>query len=413
MKPRGKPPKAKQPLRREATVRLPWEVARRVREGHPWIFEEALRGRPLPSPADQTVDVLDPDGGFVGRALLDPGAKPALRVYARTPGRKLDAAHVRAAVDRALGLRLRLLQPGPESCYRLINGDSEGLPGTTVDRYGSYLVICQFCQAADRYLGLLLEALTDTVRPTSVYLQRRHTPAGGQGPRPGAELIHGPAAPPEVVVTEGRARFVVDVTAPAGTGLFPDMRLGRQAAASLSAGKRVINCFSYTGAFSVVAALGGAAAVTSVDSAARAHGRARRNFGENGLDAGDPAYTFVTGDALATLARLEQRKQLFDLVILDPPTFSGGKGRTFTAARDYGELMAAAVAVTAPRGVLCVASNAARLQAWELERSIARGASLAGRDAMIVRRLGQPPDYPYQPGFPEGNYLKFFIVQAD
>ena len=151
--------------------------------------------------------------------------------------------------------------------------------------------------------------------------------------------------------------------------------------------------------------------MVSVDAAARAHGRARRNFAENGLDAGEARYEFVTGDTFAALARFAERKRFFDLIILDPPTFSAAKGGpTFTALKDYAELVAAAAQVTAPAGLLIAASNAAKLPAAELERAIGRGASLARREALILEQIGQPLDYPVLPSFPEGAYLKLFLA---
>ncbi len=388
------------------------DVARRVRDGHPWIFSEALQGRTITFNQGQCVDVEDAQGDYVGRAVVDPGGKPLLRVFRVGRRGNLDAAHMDSTVRRCLRLRRRTLRPDPSACYRLLNGDAEGVPAVAVDRYGEHLVVTLFSPVTLTYLEPLLDALEAQVQPASVYLQRRYTAPDPGQPRPGAELIRGKVAPTEVVVTEGRIRFVVDVTAPSGTGLFPDMRLGRQAVAELAAGRRVLNCFSYTGAFSAVAAFAGAAAVTSVDTSSRSHGRARRNFSENGLDSGDSAYTFITGDATATMSRLAQRKEVFDLVILDPPTFAAGKGKPFSASRDYSELVAAALELLSPEGQLCVACNATRITTQDLERAVARGASWARRQVLVTARLGQPPDYPAKPGFPESRYLKFFVVQA-
>lgn len=388
------------------------DVARRVRDGHPWIFEEALQGRTISFNQGQNVDVEDAKGDFVGRAVVDPGGKPLLRVFTLNREVTIDAAYLRKTLVRCLWLRRRTLHPAPTACYRILSGDSEGIPAVTVDRYAEHLVVTLFSPVTLTYLEPLLDALVDLTSPASVYLQRRYTAPDPGQPRPGAELARGTHAPQEVVVTEGRARFVVDVTAPSGTGLFPDMRLGRRAVASLAAGGRVLNCFSYTGAFSAVAALYGAAAVTSVDTSSRSHGRARRNFGENGLNLGDTSYSFITGDAVATLDRLGQRNERFDLVILDPPTFAAGKGRPFSATKDYAELVAGALAVLEDNGQMCVACNATRITAQDLERAIARGASWAGREVLVTARLGQPPDYPARPGFPEGRYLKFFVIQA-
>lgn len=411
MKQKTRSPKPVPPKRRDPKARIPSDVARRVRDGHPWIYSEALRGWQPTDGAGRTLEVVDPDGNFVGQALVAPGESPLLRVYCRKAGQELDQAYIMGVLDRSARLRQRLLNPGPDACYRLLNGDSEGLPALTIDRYGAYLVCCSYSNLVEGYQDLLVETLARQGSWRAIYLQQRFGPPDPSRPRPGAKLLWGEAVSREVVVTEGCVRFIVDVTAPAGTGLFPDMRQGRATVARMAGGRRVLNCFSYTGGFSVVAALSGAAEVVSVDSSGRAHQRARQNFAANGLDVQNRQYEFVAGDTISSLTRMADRGRSFDLAVLDPPTFSIGKRRPFVAVKDYAEIVTATLRVMSPRGVLCVASNSTKLQPEELERAIGRGAHRAGREVIITERLGQPPDYPVSPGFSEGRYLKFFVVQ--
>jgi len=189
------------------------------------------------------------------------------------------------------------------------------------------------------------------------------------------------------------------------------MRRGREAVSRLAGGRRVLNCFSYTGAFSVVAAVHGATAVVSVDSASRAHGRARRNFDENRIPV-EP-HEFITGDTFAVLAQLAERKRVFEMVVIDPPTYSTGKGRAFTALKDYAELVQATLPVLAPGGFLLACCNAAKLSAAELDRAVGRGASQANRRLVVAERLGLPPDYPVLPAFTEGDYLKILVARVE
>jgi 23S rRNA (cytosine1962-C5)-methyltransferase len=387
-------------------------VARRIKEGHPWVFEDALRGRKLSVPAGAAIDLLDQQGDFIARAVHDPGGPLVMRTFSRTREAKLDASQVRRAIASAADWRRRQLSIGPDTCERVLNGDSEGVPAVNVDRYGDYLIIAFYSAIGERIQDHLVNALRDVWNPRGIYLQRRDLPAPPDRPRPPGELVYGAAPEGELTVREGKCRFMVDVTAPLGTGLFPDMRLGRNAVARLSAGVRVLNCFSYTAAFSVVAGVHGAAQIVSVDSAERAHARARQNFKVNGLDYEAQRYEWLTADTFAALARMESRGRRFDLVILDPPTFSTTKGRTFTALKDYAELVSAALAVVERGGTLLAASNAARLTVDDFDRAIGRGADLAGKQIVITERLGQPPDYPVSPGFPEGRYLKVALVQV-
>ena len=210
------------------------------------------------------------------------------------------------------------------------------------------------------------------------------------------------------MVEEADCRFAVDVTAPLGVGFFPDMRLGRNAVARRAAERRVLNLFSYTGAFSVRAARSGASEVVSVDSAAKVHVRARRNYELSGLD--PSRAEFIAADAQKTLDRFADRRRFFDLVVCDPPTFSHGPGRSFSAASDLGRLAGAAARVIVPGGFLALATNATKLTSADVDRALAEGAASCGQDLRIVERLGLPPDFPVSPGFPEGNYLKFVLA---
>ena len=356
----------------------------------------------------RAVDVVDPDGRFVARALVDPDNNPALRVFSVRAGQLFNEPFLRRRLEQCLAWRQQQGH-GRQGAFRLVSGDTEGIPAVTVDWYAGYLVVCFYSLLPTVHQEALVSALS-TVQPLGVYLQHRPAPATGQ-PRPGAQLVAGSHAPPEVEVAEGRCRYAVDVSAPSNPGLFLDMRAGRELVARLSAGRRVLNCFSYTGAFSVVAAAHGAQAVVSIDSSARAHGRARRNFELNRLDLTDARYEFVTGDTFATLARLADRGREFELVILDPPTFSKAKGQTFTALKDYAELVQAAVSVLAPDGVLLACCNAAKLPAPDLDRALGRGAARVGRRLVVTEQLGLPPDFPVLPAFTEGAYLKILVAR--
>ncbi|HVR60338.1 MAG TPA: class I SAM-dependent methyltransferase, partial [Polyangia bacterium] len=233
-------------------------------------------------------------------------------------------------------------------------------------------------------------------------------PLGGQAAPEPAVRARGDEAPLEIVVEDGAARFAVDVTAPLGVGLFPDMRLGWAAVAARAADRRLLNLFSYTGAFSVHAAKAGAREVTAVDVAAKAHARTRRNYELSGLD---PAkLEAITGDAGKTLVRLAERKRRFDIVVCDPPTFSHGPAGQFSVAKDLAELATACLGVLDEGGLLVFATNSTKVSAPELDRALAEGAADARTDLRIIGRVGLPPDYPVAPGFPEGNYLKVVVA---
>jgi len=388
------------------------DVASRVAAGHPWVYREALGPRPIAPEPGTPIDLIDPDGEFVGRALFDADSAIALRVFVRNPDIQIDGALVRDRVRAAIALRKRLLDLDKLGCVRLINAESDGLPGIVVERYADYLVVQLYTAAVGNLRDDLYDALVEQMAPKAIYEQRRYKSLGGEAPRQaGADLVRGAAAPVEVEVKENDLTFVVDVTSPLSTGLFADLREGRRAVRQWAEGRRVLNLFSYTGAISVYAQAGGAAEVCAVDVAAKAHARARRNFSASGFDPEKPEH--VVGDVFKVLARFVERGRTFDMVVLDPPAFASAAargGKPWSAIRDYSELVTAALDVTAPGGLLIAASSTHKMTLDEYERALADGAMGAGTRLQIVDRRPLPPDFPTVPGFPEGNYLKFAVA---
>lgn len=366
----------------------------------------------MAEPTGALVDLVASNGAFMGRGFVDREHTVAVRVLSRVPNEPVHpgAGTIAARFARAVQLRWMLLGPDKPSALRLFSGENEGLPGVTVDRYGDFVVVQWYSAGAMPWREELFEAINATVKPRGIYEQKRLRPLAGQAPPEPAGRAMGEEAPLEVVVEEAGCRFAVDVTAPLGVGFFSDMRLGRDAVARRATERRVLNLFSYTGAFSVRAAKAGATEVVAVDTAAKAHARARRNYELTGLD---PAkMEQVTGEVSKTLERFAERKRRFDIVVCDPPTFSHGQGpgRTFSAAADLADLAGAAGAVLEPGGFLAFASNSAKLSAADVDRAMAEGAAARGFELRIIERHGLPPDFPVHPGFPEGNYLKFVLA---
>ena len=390
--------------------RVPPDVASRVRAGHPWVFRDALGSRGVSEPTGALVELITGNGEFVGRGYVDRDHPVAVRVVARDPAERVLPGNgvVAARFTRAVQLRWLLLGAARPQAMRLFSGESEGLPGVTVDRYGDFVVVQWLSAGALGWRDELYDAIEAAVQPRGIYEQKRLRPLGGQAAPEPAGRARGEEAPLEVVVEDGGCRFSLDVTAPLGVGLFPDMRLGWAAVAARAADRRVLNLFSYTGAFSVHAAKAGAREVVAVDSAPKAHARARRNYELSGLD--PASLETITGDALKTLDRFADRRRSFDVVICDPPTFSHGPAGQFSVARDLARLGSACLSVLEPGGLLVFATNSTKVSAADFDRALADASVPAGVDLRIVGRVGLPPDFPVAPGFPEGNYLKIALV---
>jgi len=395
---------------RQGLYRLPDDVARRVALGHPWVFRESLGSRKVGEPTGSLVDLVSGNRGFLARGYVDADHPVAIRIMSRRQDERIHpgAGAVAARFARAVQLRWQLLGTERPTALRLFSGENEGLPGVTVDRYGDFVVVQWLSAGALPWRDELYESITAQVSPRGIYEQRRARSLGGQSAPEPAVKVAGEEAPLEITVEEDGCRFGVDVTAPLGVGFFPDMRLGRDAVARRAADRRVLNLFSYTGAFSVRAAKAGAAEIVAVDTAAKAHSRARTNFELSGLD--PKRMELVTADAIKTLDRYMDRQRQFDLVICDPPTFSHGQGRPFSVTSDLGPLAGKAASVLTPGGLLAFATNAVKLSAADVDRAIAEGAAAFGHDLRIVERCGLPCDFPVNPGFPEGNYLKFALA---
>lgn len=412
-------PPSFEPRIRRGALRIPGDAAYRLRTGHPWVFRDTLGDRPVSAGPGEAIELLDPEGGFVARGLYDPEGPIAVRIVSRDPQEAWDAAAILRRVRWAADLRARMLPataaPAADAetpserltAYRALHGEGDFFPGVTVDRYGDYLVVHLFSAALDPQVEPLLSALETVYKPRGIYLQRRFRPLAGEGPRDPAELVRGAVAPVEIEVQEGGLRFGVDVTAPLSTGLFLDLRRGRQLVAQHAAGRRVLNLFSYTGALSVYAAAGRAREVVSVDLAARAHARARRNLSLSGLT--EEGHEFIAGDALAILARMSERRRRFDFVIIDPPAFAQSRERSFSVQRDYRELVSASLSVCDAGALICCVANANKFSLDEMMMAIGEASLRAGRNVRVVEQVGLPPDYPVPAGFADGNYLKVLL----
>jgi 23S rRNA (cytosine1962-C5)-methyltransferase len=389
-----------------------------VRAGHPLVFRDALGPRALVGQPGEQIDLLDADGQLVGRGLFDPQGPVAVRVVTRDPGQAIGPALWAERVRAAVARRTDLVPPGL-SAYRVIHAEGDGVPALTVDRYGDYLVAQIYAPAIEPHLPAIYDALEAVLAPRAIYAQSRQRPQAGEGAQGPATLQRGSVAPVELEVEEDGLRFLVDVTAPLGTGLFLDLRRGRALVGAHARGRRVLNLFSYTGAFSVYAARGGAREVVAIDLSQRAHARARRNFEINGLDV---VHEPIAGDAFKLLARMAERGRRFDLAIVDPPSFAqgrqksekgAGKGGVFSVQRDYPELVEATLRVCAPGARVAFVSNTMKVSPQELDRAIGIGAYRAGREVRVIERVGLPPDFPLPAGYIDGHYLKFFFTTVD
>ncbi len=395
---------------RKGHLRVRFDVVRHVLDGHPWLYREALSNRNPNTATGDSVTVADSDGNFLAHGVYDAESNIAVRLCS---WRKQDVVNKQWVIDRvkqAVSFRQRSRVDTQTNAYRLIHAEGDSLPGVVADRYGDFILIQQYTKAAGRWIQTVADTLLSALPIKGVYLQKRISSLGGKAPTDrSATCIAGENAPVDMMVTEGGLSFVVDVTSPLSTGLFLDLRLGRQRVAELSQGRRVLNLFSYTGAISVYAKKGGAATVTSVDVSPKAHTRSRRNFRESNFDEDEPNH--IVGDALSVMTKMASRKQEFDLIIADPPAFANASagGKVFSAKRNYAELVGTMLDVLAENGQMMLVCSTRKMSNAEFVSAIHRGAAAKGVSLRLEERIDLPTDFCRPFGFAEFDYLKCFV----
>ena len=379
------------------TLELPLFLEASLRAGHPWVYRDHVP-KELRAAPGSVFQIRA--GAFSGFALWDSSSQIALRVYStrEPPNPGWLAERVRIAWELREPLRNTRT-----NAFRWLFGEGDGVPGITVDLYGPFAVVVAYAEGLEQLVEWLVPALCATTELRGVVEKRR----GGDV---GLRVLWGREPPRELVVEEHGVRLSVDLSLGQKTGLFLDHRENRRFVAGLAGGKRVLNLFSYTGAFSLHAALGGATHVTSVDIAAGAMDSARASFRLNGLD--PDANDFVVADVFGFLEQARARHFHWDLVICDPPSFARSKAQLKAALKAYTRLNAAGLAVTEPGGFYAAASCTSQVGPEAFRQTLVASAERAKRRFQIIHDVGQPLDHPVMAQHLEGRYLKFVLGRA-
>jgi 23S rRNA (cytosine1962-C5)-methyltransferase len=383
-------------------VHLQKDLSRHLRAGHPWVFADALRAAQIET--GTVVDVVGSDGKFLARGLYDARSPIAVRAFSLDPAEAIDGALIQRRLAEALAARRGVIDANTTDAFRWCNGEGDFLPGIVVDLYERVAVVRFDGDAARTLAREVTAAIVELGRPlgvTHVYERSR----GGKG-----QALSGGEPPNPVEIREHGVRLAVDVLHGQKTGSFLDQRENRVALRRFSSGARVANLFSYTGGFSVHAALAGAISVASVDSAAAALESARTNFILNGLS--PDAHEFAARDVFEWLHEARSAQKKFELVIVDPPSFAPSEKSVGKALSAYRDLFASSLGVVAPGGIIAACSCSSHVGMDELVGALRDGAVKALRTLRIHELHGQPADHPTPPAFPEGRYLKMIVARA-
>ena len=385
------------------------DTVRMLQLGHPWVIADRYTARWPQAPCGGLAELVDEKGTLLGTALLDPGARVVARLLA-SGAFSLDVSWIAARLAAAEQVR-SWLDPGDTTAWRLVNGEGDGLPGLTIDRYGDDLLVQYYTRGWEPHLSVVVSALQRRYQPRAIYAKFRPQQTRGKDGDVKGRLLSGRRESGLQVVVEQGLRFRVDLENELHTGLFLDQRENRRAFRQLAAGQRVLNLFAYTGAFSVAAAAGGARQVTTVDAAPRYLEWARENFRLNGLD--PSVHSFIAGDCFAELARLAGSGCRYDVILMDPPSFSTVRDSRFTTSGGTAELVGLALALLPAGGLLITSSNHQKIDLADYLKELRRGALAAGRELRVVGTAGQGGDFPYPVTFPEGRYLKYVVSVAE
>jgi 23S rRNA (cytosine1962-C5)-methyltransferase len=386
----------------------------RLREGkersllrrHPWVFQGSIaRGG---ADAGETVRVEADDGRFLAWGAYSPASMIRVRAWSFIESDRIDRAFFERRIATAVALRARL--PIASDGLRLIHGEADGLPGLIVDRYADVLSAQFLSAGTERWKATIADALLAATGCTRLYERSDASVRGLEGLAPAKGWLRGEGST-EVTICEHGWHLTVDVAEGHKTGFYLDQRDNRARFAALVrhfGSQRVLNCYCYTGGFSVAALAGGAADVTSVDSSAPALERARAHVALNGFDAARAS--FVDADVNALLRERLEVGERFDAIVLDPPKFAPTAAHAERAARAYKDINRLALKLLAPSGLLFTFSCSGGISA-DLFHKIVAGAGIdAGVDGLLLERLAGACDHPTTINFPEGEYLKGLVV---
>ncbi|MCS6766430.1 MAG: class I SAM-dependent rRNA methyltransferase [Candidatus Protistobacter heckmanni] len=376
---------------------------------HPWIFANAVadvEGRPAPG---ATVTVLAANGRFLARAAYSPSSQIRARVWTFDENEPVDHALIKRRLAQAVEWRRRWTPADARNtAARLVFGEADGMPGLIVDQYGKQLA-CQFTAAGvEHWKSAIVDGLVKATGCTDIYERSDAAVREREGLALTTGVLAGEEPPEFVEILESGVRYLVDVRKGHKTGFYLDQRDNRALVQAHAVGRDVLNCFCYTGGFSLAALSGGAQSVLSIDSSGEALALAEKHVGLNGFDAARAEWR--DADAFRSLRDLRDAGRKFGLVVLDPPKFAPSAQHAESALRAYREINRVGMQLLAPGGLLFTFSCSGAIDAAMFQKMAADSAADAGVDARVIRRLSAGADHPMPIGFNEGEYLKGLML---
>ena len=378
---------------------------------HPWIFSggiQQVQGNPG---LGDTVDVVASDGRWLAKGAFSPESQIRVRIWTFKSGENVDVPFFRKRIRNAIAYRRQFRVFQREEAERLVNAESDGLPGLIVDRYGDWIV-CQFLTAGvEFWRETIVAVLDEAIHPKGIYERSDADIRFKEGLEQRQGTLKGSVPEDCIQILEGESKYLVDIKNGHKTGFYLDQRENRDLASRLAAGKQILNCFSYTGGFTLAALKGGAAHVTQVELSAEALELARQNMQLN--QTGEEMVETFREDVFRVLRLFRDSRRKFDLIILDPPKFVESRKHIEKGCRGYKDINLLAMKLLRLGGILFTFSCSGLITDDLFLSVTASAAEDAGRHVRIVRWLSQAQDHPAALNFPEGKYLKGLLCHVD
>lgn len=389
-----------------------------LKRRHPWVFSGAVAKVTGKPGSGETIVIQASTGEFLAVAAYSPQSQIVARVW-DWDQREIDTAFFRQRVERAVAQRGHLLstrggfqgmgmRDAVAGSMRLVHAESDGLPGVIIDRYGDVVVLQLSSAGAVHWRDAIADAVEATVRPKTIFERSDADVLALEGIEPRTGMLRGVPPLAQVTVDEAGAMFEVDVPHGHKTGFYLDQRDNRLRLRELGAKREVLDCFAYTGGFTVNALIGGATTVTAIDSSGPALELLARNVALNRL----PQAECIDGDVFQLLRKMRDQARSFDLIVLDPPKFAPTAAHADKAARAYKDINLLAFKLLRPGGLLFTFSCSGGVSRDLFQKIVAGSALDAGVEAQIVEQLSAGADHPVALNFPEGEYLKGFICRV-
>ncbi|MDB5018084.1 MAG: pseudouridine synthase [Mucilaginibacter sp.] len=381
-----------------------------VLQRHPWVFSGAIeRVKGKPANGD-IVRLVDAKGGFMACGFYNDQSRVAVRLLEWDENVVVDENWFREKVALAVASRSNILADGNTNTCRLIFSESDYLPGLIVDKYAGHLAVQVLTSGIQNMLPIIIDELQRLLQPESIFDKSDASSRDHEGLETQNVVLAGNHPPDRVEVKENGIRYNINIAEGQKSGFYCDQRDNRKIVASHAKGKKVLDCFCYTGGFTLNCLENGAASVTLVDSSVPAIDTLKENIVLNGFDTAK--ITAIPSDVNKQLRKFKEDAELFDLIVLDPPKYAPSRSALDKASRAYKDLNRLAMLLLTPGGLLATYSCSGAMNMETFKQVIAWAALDAGKKVQFIHQFCQPEDHPVRASFPEGEYLKGLLCRV-